>query len=84
MLVFDALVRGRVTAGSEGPAVLVPRGRCRVQTHEGIVSVSWTADTGRTESVVMTGPRFEEHLEAGAILILDAAQVCTALDVRGS
>ena len=41
MLAFDALVRGRVTESSQGVAVVVPRGRCKVETHEGIVSLSW-------------------------------------------
>jgi len=34
------------------------------------------------EIVVLTAQRFEEHLEAGAILIVDAAQICQTLDVR--
>ena len=84
MLVFDALVRGRVTESSRGLTVLVPRGRCKVATHEGFVSLSWTTETGDTESVVLTGQRFEEHLQAGAILVVDAAQICTSLDVRAS
>lgn len=83
MLIFDALVRGRVTESSQGVDVLVPRGRCKVETHEGFVSLSWNTDNGGTEGVVVTGLRFEEHLEAGAILIVNAAQICTALEVRG-
>ena len=82
MLAFDALVRGRVTESSQGVAVVVPRGRCKVETHEGIVSLSWINRIGGTQSVVLTAQRFEEHLEAGAILIVDAAQICQTLDVR--
>jgi hypothetical protein len=84
MLAFDALVRGRVTESSQGMAVVVPRGRCKVETHDGIgiVSLSWTTETGGAESVVLTAQRFEEHLEAGAILIVNAAQICRSLDVR--
>ena len=82
MLTFDGLVRGLVTESSHGVAVVVPRGRCKVETHEGIVSLSWITRTGGTQSVVLTAQRFEEHLEAGAILIVDAAQICQTLDVR--
>lgn len=82
MLAFDALVRGRVIVNSRGIAVVVPRGRCKVETHEGIVSLSWTTDDAHTESTILTGPGFEKHLESGAILIVDAAQVCNAMDVR--
>ena len=82
MLVFDALVRGRVSVISSETALVVPRGRRKVETHEGIVSLTWTTETGDAESVVLTAQRFEEHLEAGAILIVNAAQVCQTLDVR--
>lgn len=75
MLSFDALVRGRVKL-EEGPGVSarVPPGRCTVQAHEGIVSLSWT-ENGEERSATLSAQQFEEYLDAGAILIVDAAQL---------
>ena len=75
MLAFDALVRGRVTyevAG--GPPARIPTGHCRVEAHEGFVSVSWPHEDC-TRSAKMRSSQFEEWLEAGAVLVLDAAQL---------
>lgn len=75
MLVFDALVRGRVTYEvADGPPIRVPQGHCRVQAHEGFVSLSWSEDKW-TNSATLTAERFWEYLDSGAILVLDAAQL---------
>lgn len=73
---FDALVRTRLTETVDDLPVSVPRGRCRVQTERGEMSLSWHDEGGHSYSVVMAAERFERHLEAGAILIVDAAQIC--------
>jgi hypothetical protein len=75
MLAFDGLVRSRLREAAGGVPVVVPRGRCRVQVHEGIVSLSWTTDSGKAGSVVLTTARLEDYLEAGSILIVDPAQM---------
>lgn len=75
MLAFDVLVRGRVTyevAG--GGSARIPQGRCRVEAHEGFVSLAW-ADGAWRHSASLTAQRFEDYLEAGAILVLDPAQL---------
>jgi len=77
MVAFDGLVRGRLTEAVGGVPVVVPRGRCWVEIHEGIVSLSWTADNGKAGSVLLQAHRLEEYLEAGAILIIDPAQLCS-------
>lgn len=75
MLAFDVLVRGRVTYEAlDGAPARVPRGHCRVETHEGFVSLLWIDDVG-AHSATLTAERFEEHLEGGAVLVLDAAQL---------
>jgi hypothetical protein len=71
MLAFDALVRGRVTYEVAGPPVHIPQGRCRVQPHEGFVSLLWSENEW-THSATLTAARFEESLEAGAVVVLDA------------
>jgi hypothetical protein len=48
-----------------------------VEIHEGIVSLSWTADNGKAASVLLRAHRLEEYLESGAILIIDPAQLCS-------
>ena len=74
MLAFDALVRGRVTYEVAGPPVRIPQGHCRVQPHEGFVSLMWSEDEW-THSATLTAARFEESLEAGAVVVLDAVQL---------
>ena len=73
---FDALVRARLTETVDDLPVSVPRGRCRVQTDQGGMSLSWHDEGGSSYSVMMAAERFERHLEAGAIQIVDAAQIC--------
>ena len=73
---FDALVRARLTETMDDLPVSVPRGRCRVKTQQGGMSLSWHDEGGHSYSVVMAAGQFERHLEAGAILIVDAAQIC--------
>jgi hypothetical protein len=75
MLAFDGLVRSRLKEAGGGVPVVVPRGRCRVEVHEGIVSLSWTAESGKAASVVLTTDRLEYYLEGGSILIIDPAQI---------
>jgi len=77
MLAFDALVRGRLTERAGSEPVEVPRGHCKVETHEGVVSLVWEADDGEAHSVTLAAGRFERHLDSGAIVILDAAQLST-------
>ena len=49
MLVFDALVRGRVMYEvADGPPERIPMGRCRVETHEGFVSLTSVSYTHLT------------------------------------
>ena len=75
MLAFDALVRGPVTyevAG--GPPARIPTGHCRVEAHEGVVSVSWHQED-RRRSATMRASQFEQCLVAGAVVVLDAAQL---------
>jgi hypothetical protein len=76
MVTFDALVRGRLGEKQGGIAVTVPRGRCKVQVYAGVVGLAWSNDGGGSESVTLTAQRFEDHLEAGAILLVDPAQLC--------
>ena len=84
MLAFDALVRGRVTYEvADGPPTRIPVGRCKVEAHEGFVSLSWS-DAQWTHSATLSSERFETYLEAGAILILDAAQIDRGRAVVGS
>lgn len=74
MVEFDVLICGRLKETAEGEHVVVPRGHCRVQAHEGFVSLAWLAETGNASATV-PARRFAEHLEAGAIVIVDAAQL---------
>jgi hypothetical protein len=75
MLAFDALVRGRVTVEvAGGPPARIPTGHCRVETHEGFVRVSWP-DENCTRSATMRFSQFEKWLEAGGVVVLDAAQL---------
>ena len=76
MLAFDGLVRGRLKESVDGVPVAVPRGRCKVEVHEGIVSLTWTTESGKVDSVVMKADRLEGYLEAGALMIIDPAQLC--------
>ena len=76
MVKFDALVRGRLTeAAEDGMTVAVPRRRCEVEAHEGVVTLRCLSEAGIAQSVQLSADRFEAYLEAGAILILDAAQI---------
>lgn len=79
MLAFDVLVRGRLTETVDGLPVQVQRGRCRARAQQGGMSLLWYDEVGGSHSIVMASERFERHLEAGAILIVDAAQICDAL-----
>ena len=78
MLVIDALVRGRVPYEvADGPSVApIPQGLCRVQAHEGFVSLLWSEDQW-THSATLAAERFEEWLEAGTVVVLNAAQSAT-------
>jgi len=77
MLVFDALVRGRVMYEiADGPPERIPMGRCRVETHEGFVSLTWT-DKEWTRSTTMSPARFAEWLGTGAVVVVNAAQLAT-------
>ena len=73
---FDALVRTRLTETVDELPVSVPRGRCKVRTDLAGMSLSWHDEGGHPYSVVIAAERFERHLEAGAIQIVDAAQIC--------
>ena len=73
---FDALVRARLTETVDELPVSVPRGRCRVKTERDGMSLSWHDEGGSSYSVMIAAERFERHLEAGTILIVDAAQIC--------
>ena len=75
MVNFEVLVCGRLKEVADGGLVVVPRGHCRVQAHEGFVSLAWLTEGGGAHSVTMSSHRFAEHLEAGAIVIVDAAQL---------
>ena len=75
MLAFDALCRGRVTFdASDGAPARVPEGHCRVEAHEGFVSLAWVEKDG-PRSITLSAERFEAYLEAGAIVVLDASQL---------
>ena len=75
MLAFDALVRGTLTEPAGNVPVVVPRGHCKVEAHDGVVSLLWEADDGEAHCVTLAAGRFERHLDSGAIVILDAAQL---------
>ena len=80
MLAFDVLVRGRLTEAVGGLNVVVPQGRSKAQACNGGVSLAWTTEAGQRGSLELSAQRFEEHLEAGVILILDSAQICSPLE----
>lgn len=77
MLAFDCLVRGRLIESVDRVPTAVPRGRCKVEVHEGFVSLRWATENGAVGSVVMKADRLEAYLEAGALLIVDPAQLCS-------
>lgn len=79
MLAFSARVGGHLTALRDGVPVLVPRGSCEVQTGRDIVRMLWTTEEGDACSVVLGAERFEQHIEAGAIVIVDPVAVCNRL-----
>ena len=82
MLAFGARVGGRLTATMDGTPVLVPRGHCEVQVHQGIVRVTWITEAGDACCTVLGAERFEQHIEAGAIVIVDPEAVCNRLKVQ--
>ena len=60
MTAFDALVRGHVTHEvADGPPARIPMGRCKVEAHEGFISLSWS-DTQWTHSATLSIERFED------------------------
>jgi hypothetical protein len=65
-----------------GPPVRIPTGRCKVEAHEGFVSLSWSGSRW-THSATLSTERFDNCLEAGASLILDAAQIHRSRAVAG-
>ena len=73
MVKFDVIVRGRLAETACTAAV--PRGHCQAEAGEGDVRLSWRTETGGLDSVTIPAHRFEEHLQAGAIVIVDAAQL---------
>jgi hypothetical protein len=78
MLAFDALVRRPVDVDvAEGRPAPVPAGHCRVEAHHEFVCLEWS-DGRQTHSATVTTHRFEAYLKAGAILVLDAAQLARA------
>lgn len=75
MVRFDALVQQCVKGeGEQGGEERIPRGHCRVQSRQGFVSVSWHEDE-RERHALLSASRFERCLEAGTIVIVDAAQI---------
>jgi len=76
MLSFKARVTGRLAAEANGWPIVVPRGHCDVRSHAGVVSLSWAGGDGVARSIVLAAPRFEEHLEAGAVVIADPVELC--------
>jgi len=80
MLAFDVLVQARLTETVGGVPVPVQRGRCRAQARHGGMSLRWQDETGHSHSIIIATERFERHLVAGAIVIVDAAQISAALD----
>jgi hypothetical protein len=62
--------------------IRVPMGRCKVEAHERFASLSGS-DTHWTHSATLSTERFEDGLEAGAILILDAAHIDRSRAVAG-
>ena len=71
MFTYDALVCGRLTAVVEGPG-------------EDIVSLRWTDDLGGPCTVTLGADRFQRHIEAGLIVIVDPAEVCNRLMVQAA
>jgi hypothetical protein len=78
MLSFKARITGRLAAEADGLPVVVPRGCCDVRSYGGMVSLSWAAQDGVPHTVVLAADRFEEHLEAGAVALVDPAELCRA------
>ena len=75
MVKFDVLICVRLKETADGAPVVVPRGHCQVQAHEGLVSLAWCTEAEGPRSAMMGSRRFARHLEAGAIVIVDAAQL---------
>lgn len=75
MLAFDCLVRRRLKESIGDICVEVPEGRCKVEVHEGIVSLTWTTCRGEGGNVTVQADRLEKYLETGSILIIDPAQL---------
>lgn len=75
MVSFDALVRGRVVyEDSDKSLKRVPPGRCTVEAFEGFVGLSWSEGSFQ-RTAVLTAQTFASCLDAGAILIVDSAQL---------
>lgn len=74
-MAFDVLVRGRLIEIERDVPTVVPRGRCTVEAREGFVRLSWLDQDRNEQGVTLAAQRFEEYLEAGAIIIVDAAQI---------
>jgi hypothetical protein len=78
MLAFNGLVQGCLMAAVESIRVAVPRGRCKVEMHQGIVSLSWKTNSVQSSGVVLSATQLEDYLEAGAILIIDRGELCNS------
>lgn len=70
MIELTARIARRVRLGQPdarfgGP----PLGPCRVQAHEGVVSITW-AQGDACESLILSSEEFEDHLLAGSIVIV--------------
>jgi hypothetical protein len=63
----------------DGTPVLVPRGHCEVQILQDIVRVTWITEAGDACCAALGAERFEQHIEAGAIVMVDPEAVCNRL-----
>jgi hypothetical protein len=81
MFAFDVLVRARLTETVDGLPVSVQRGRCRAQLGPAGMSLRWHDETGHGHRILIANERFERHLEAGAIVIVDAAQISADIEL---
>lgn len=56
-------------AGPDGPQPAVPKGPCRVEFHDGTVTLTWTEGDGEATAVI-TREQFDRHVDSGAIVLL--------------
>ncbi len=81
MLELSACIIGRIRYGPQGRWDPGPApGACRVQAHEGVVSITWN-DKGASRSIVLSMEAFDDNLLAGSIMLDTSSVLCACGDV---